>query len=201
MPKTGPFAICSDRLDLIPMTPAFMRASLKHNIQEAGQHLPLSLPEGWPGEFADVLSLRLKQLEDDPALQPWLLRAMAPRGSGIMVGHIGFHAAPGAEYLRPFSPEAAEFGFTVFPAFRRQGYAREASVALMRWASQAHNVRNFVMSIRPDNLASQALAAQLGFVRIGSHIDEVDGLEDILEYRVSGDDASKPLRSNESTPR
>jgi RimJ/RimL family protein N-acetyltransferase len=182
--------ICSDRLDLIPMTPAFMRASLNHNIHEAEQHLQLSLPEGWPEERADLLSLRLKQLEDDPALQPWLLRAMALRGSGIMVGHIGFHTAPGADYLRPFSPGAAEFGFSVFPFFRRQGYAREASVALMRWARQAHNVRSFVMTIRPDNLASQALAAQLGFVRIASHIDEVDGLEDILEYRVSSDDIS-----------
>jgi hypothetical protein len=31
-------------------------------------------------------------------------------------------------------------------AFRQQGYAREASVALMRWARRAHDVRSFVMS-------------------------------------------------------
>lgn len=48
------------------------------------------------------------------------------------------------------------------------------------------------MTIRPDNRPSQALTAQLGFVRIGSHIDDVDGLEDILEYRVSNDDAADP---------
>jgi RimJ/RimL family protein N-acetyltransferase len=55
---------------------------------------------------------------------------------------------------------------------------------MMRWARQTHGVIRFILSIRPDNTASQALAAQLGFVRIGSHIDEVDGLEDVLEYRV-----------------
>jgi RimJ/RimL family protein N-acetyltransferase len=41
----------------------------------------------------------------------------------------------------------------------------------------------FVVSIRPDNAASLSLAAQLGFVKIGHHIDEVDGWEDIFELR------------------
>jgi hypothetical protein len=38
------------------------------------------------------------------------------------------------------------------------------------------------MSIRPDNVPSQAVAAQLGFVRGGSHVDEVDGLEQVHEF-------------------
>jgi hypothetical protein len=33
-------------------------------------------------------------------------------------------------------------------------------------------------------VASRGLAAKLGFVRIGEHIDEVDGLEDMYEGRV-----------------
>jgi RimJ/RimL family protein N-acetyltransferase len=105
------------------------------------------------------------------------------QGAGIMVGHIGFHTSPGAAYLELFSPGAVEFGFTVFPPFRRRGYAREASLALMRWARYTHGVRKFVLSISPGNRASQSLAAQLGFVRIDSHLDEVDGLEDVLEYK------------------
>lgn len=175
-------SIHSERLDLIPMTPGFLRASLEGEIRQAEQLLQLSLPAEWPEEETDVLSLRLKQLETEPAYQPWSLRAMVLRGTGRMVGHIGFHSAPGSEYLRPFSPNGVEFGFTVFPGFRRRGYAREASLALMRWANQAHHVSNFVVSIRPDNAPSRALATQLGFVRIGSHVDEVDGLEDVLEY-------------------
>jgi RimJ/RimL family protein N-acetyltransferase len=106
-----------------------------------------------------------------------------------MAGFIGFHTAPGADYLQPYSPEAVEFGFTVFPPYRRRGYAREASSALMQWAHQRHGVTRFVLTIRPDNNASQTLAASLGFVRIGSHVDEIDGLEDILECDVSGHNA------------
>ena len=174
--------IDSERLHLIPMNPAFLRASLASNPGDAGPLLQVSLPADWPGEATDVLSLHLEKFESEPALQPWLIRAMALRGTGAMIGHIGFHTPPGADYLQTISPGAVEFGFTVFPVFRRQGYAREASLALMHWARQTHGVTKFVLSIRPDNAASQALAAQLGFVRIGSHVDEVDGLEDILEY-------------------
>ena len=166
------------------MTPAFLQASLRRDLPEAERELQASLPPDWPGEHAEVLSLRLKQLDCEPALQQWLARAMVHRGTGIMIGHIGFHTAPAAEYLRPFSPGGVELGFTVFPSFRRQGYAREACIALMRWARGVHDVGTFVVSIRPDNAPSQALAAQLGFVRVGSHIDEVDGLEEVLEYRV-----------------
>jgi ribosomal-protein-alanine N-acetyltransferase len=112
-----------------------------------------------------------------------LLRGMVLRKDAIMIGHIGFHTAPGPEYLRPFAPGAVEFGFEIYPAFRRRGYAREASLALMRWAKEVQGISHFVLSIRPDNIPSQSLAASLGFVRIGSHIDEVDGVEDVLEYR------------------
>ena len=127
-------------------------------------------------------------MEEDPAYEPWSLRAMvlratAPRCERTMIGHVGCHTRPGAPYLAPFSPSAVEFGFEVFPAFRRQGFAREASLALMDWAAREHGQRTFVVSIRPDNSPSLGLVAQLGFVRIGHHIDEVDGWEDVFELR------------------
>ena len=177
--------ILTDRLELVSMTPDFYRACLRGDMPEAERLLGLSIPEGWPGEMADVLKMRLEQLELDPNVQPWLLRAMTLRGTTAMIGHIGFHTAPGPEYLIPFSPGAVEFGYTVFPAFRRQGYAREASLGLLRWAIELHGIRKFVLSASPDNTPSQRLIAQLGFTRIGSHMDEVDGLEDVFEYRLA----------------
>ena len=182
--------IQTERLDLIPMTPPFLRASLEGKLLDAERELRLLLPKDWPGKTAKALSLRLKAIEEEPAIQPWLLRAMVRRGTGVMVGYIGFHAAPDAEYLRPYVPGGVEMGFTVFPAFRRQGFAREASTALIRWAMDTRGVTSFALTIRPDNRPSQALAAQLGFVRIGSHMDEVVGLEDILAYGVSIDKSS-----------
>jgi len=157
--------IHSERLDLVPLTPAFLRAMLEHDLAGAGRILGMPVPEGLL-DVTDAMSLWLKKLAVDPTLQPWLARAMVLREAGVMVGHIGFHTAPGEEYLRPYAPGGVEFGFTVFSPFLRQGFAREASKALMGWAHQVHGVTSFVLSIRPDNVASQALAAGLGFVRI-----------------------------------
>jgi len=180
--------ICAERLDLVPLLPPFLQAVVEHDLPEAERILGLSLPDGLL-DSTDVMALRLRQLQAEATFQPWSLRAMALRDRRVMVGHIGCHTAP-AEYLHPHAPGGVEFGFTVYPPFRRQGYAREASGALMCWANQVHGVTRFVLSIRPDNAASQALAAELGFVRIGTHIDDVDGVEDVLEHRLCNDDSA-----------
>ncbi len=178
--------ISSPRLDLMPLTPDFLRASLAGDRAACAAILGAMMPQEWPEpEYRHVLAMRLDELQADPALQPWLMRAMVDRASRAMVGNIGFHTAPAPEYLQPYSPKAVELGFGVSESYRRRGYAREAAGAMMRWAHAQHGVTEFIVSIRPDNLASQALAAGLGFVKISSHVDEVDGVEDILELRLN----------------
>jgi RimJ/RimL family protein N-acetyltransferase len=172
-------AIRTDRLDLVPMTPSFLRASLRGDIAEAEAHIGLRLPGTWP-DIQSTLALRLEQLEVNPKLQPWLLRAIGLRAQREMVGHIGFHTSPGASYLQQWSSGGVEFGVTIFPPYRRNDYAREASLALMQWARNIYGVTSFVVTIGPSNRASQALFAELGFVRVGGHVDEVDGPEDVL---------------------
>jgi RimJ/RimL family protein N-acetyltransferase len=74
-----------------------------------------------------------------------------------------------------------ELGYTVFESERRRGYAREAAAGLMEWPHRVHGATRFVISISPANPASLQLARRLGFGRIGSHVDEEDGPEDIFE--------------------
>jgi ribosomal-protein-alanine N-acetyltransferase len=174
-----PATIHTTRLDLIPLTAEFMRASLAGEMFTAEKLLGVPLPATWP-EHPDKLARRLRQLEEDPSLEPWLIRAIVLRDEHIKVGHIGFHDAPGPEHYRDITPGAAEFGYAIYEPYRRRGFAREAALALMDWAHREHGVPCFVLTISADNLPSQSLAANLGFVRIGSHIDEVDGPEDIL---------------------
>src|SRR4051812_32680881 len=100
--------ICSERLDLVPLLPSFLQAVLKQDLTEAERILGLSLPDGLL-DSVDVMSLRLQQLQAEATFQPWSLRAMALRDRRVMVGHIGCHTAPGAEYLRPYAPGAVEF--------------------------------------------------------------------------------------------
>jgi ribosomal-protein-alanine N-acetyltransferase len=172
--------ISSKRLDLIPLTPVFLQASLRGVATTAETLLGLAIPSEWFAEQS-LIQLRLNDLQQNSSLQPWLLRAIGLRHQHMMVGHIGFHTQPGADYSRELAPGGIEYGYTVFSASRRQGYAREACEALMQWAYQEHQITRFVVSIRPDNISSRRLAEQLGFKRIGSHVDEEDGLEDIYE--------------------
>lgn len=169
-------------------TPAFLKASLAGERAEAARELGVQLPDDWP-DNSQLLVRRLKELRADPTLQSWLLRGMCHRELKRLIGYLGFHTAPGAEYLDDWAPGGVEFGFSVFPGFRRQGYARESAEALMQWAHHEHAVTRFVLTIAPDNTASHALAAQLGFTRIGSQIDEIDGEEDVLAREYPADNA------------
>ena len=169
----------TERLDLDPMSLQFLEATLCQDPMRASALLGAAVPSGWP-DIPDVLSMRAHQLVASPELAPWLLRAMRERSTGHFVGHIGFHTAPGPDYLDAYLPGGIELGYTVFAPYRRRGYAREAVIGLIRWAHQAHGVTRFVVSVGPHNHASQRLAASLGFVPIGRHVDEADGEEDVL---------------------
>ncbi len=174
-----PEMISTPRLDLTPFTPDFLRASLAGDLDRAVRLLAARLPDSWP-TYRDTFQQRLEQLASDPALQPWLLRGMILRETRELIGHIGFHTSPNPAYLAELAPGGIEFGYTVLEPFRRQGYAREAAGALMNWARDQHGITCFVVSIRPDNVPSLALASRFGFQRIGEQMDEIDGLEHIF---------------------
>ncbi len=171
------------RLDLIPMTPPFLEASLRGDREQAALVIAAVVPEEWM-KVDPWLQRRLEQLRKDPSLQPWLLRAMVLRSEQRMIGQIGFHARPGEPYLDDLAPGGVELGYTVFESWRRQGYAHEAAHGLMRWAHYEQGTTRFVVSISPTNVASLALAQRLDFKRIGSHFDDEDGPEDIFEHRM-----------------
>jgi [ribosomal protein S5]-alanine N-acetyltransferase len=177
--------ISTDRLDLCPMTPEFLQYTIAGQRTAAEALLDLKIPDDW-FDLADFAALRLDDYRTGATSQPWLPRAIRLRVTGEMAGFIGFHTPPGPDYLQPLSPGGVEFGYTVFPEHRRQGIALEASRGLMQWAQLHHRIRSFVLSVSPDNTASLGLIAMLGFHRIGSQIDEIDGPEDILWMDRSG---------------
>jgi RimJ/RimL family protein N-acetyltransferase len=172
-------SIITDRLELVPLSKELLQLSIDGDLADAEALLGCSIAPEWL-EAHDVQALRLAQINESPELQPWLLRAVCDRRRAVMLGYIGFHTPPNPEYLRKWLPNAIEFGFTIFPGFRRQGYARESAIGLMDWASAQHQVHKFVLTVAPDNVASLALATKLGFKVIGDHMDDVDGLELVM---------------------
>jgi len=171
------------RLDLVLMTPTFFGAAIVDDRVLAAHVLGVPVPADWWPVSHHKLD-RLEQARRNPALVPWLERAIVLRTTQTMVGSIAFHMAAEPEPVRPLGPGGVEFGYTIFAPFRSQGYATEASQGLMGWAQQ-QGVTRFILTISPQNQPSLRIAAHFGFVKIGSHIDEEDGLEDIYERRVA----------------
>ncbi len=165
------------------MGPALLEALLADDRVQAEQIGGFQIPDGLILS-ARTLQMRLRQIQANPEVQPWLLRAIVIRGSGTMCGRIGFHSEPGPEYLRDLAPDGVELGYSIGDPFRRRGFAKEAALTLMRWAFEVHQQRCFILSIAPDNVASLAMAHSMGFREISSHIDEEDGLELIFERRL-----------------
>ena len=182
--------IKTSRLTLRLMTEQFMRACLEKRVGDAERLLGASIGSAWFEEMG-FLAMRVEQLRQDPDYAIWGPRAVVLESAVLetrprviearMIGHIGFHGKPNQPYLLEFVPDGIEFGYTIDGAYRRQGFALEASLALMRWAALEHGIRRFVLSVSPDNVASQGLAAKLGFQKVGEHIDKIDGLEEVFE--------------------
>lgn len=176
--------IHSSRISLVLLDAEALRLSLAGDTEALEHALNIVIPPEW-FEATGLMKLRLNQMMEYPEYQLWSLRAITLRETKQMVGHIGFHTQPGAAYLHSYAPDGVEFGYSVYPRFRRLGYAREASLALMKWAYSRHSISQFIVTIDPGNIPSLKLALSLGFNKVGSHVDDVDGLEDIyrLDYR------------------
>ena len=173
------------RLLLRLIAPSAVTAGLSGDRAAIAQSLGASVPADLIEE-PDVLHHAAARLAEDVGYLPWSARAILLKGSMQMVGHVRFHSRPDPDYLAPYARQAVEYGYVVFAAHRRHGYAEEALEGLMRWARQTRGVGRFVVTISPDNQPSTQLAAKLGFRRIGEHVDPVDGIEYVYLLDLSG---------------
>ena len=157
-------SIVSERLELRPLDAEALGALLERSDVEDRR----------------FFELRRRELEARPDLLGWFVWAVVVDDE--MVGHAGFHGPPGRNAQN--DGEAVEIGYTIYPQYRRRGYATEAAQALITWAREQHGIRRFLFSISPDNEPSLAIARRLGFREVGRHLDEEDGEELEFELRV-----------------
>jgi RimJ/RimL family protein N-acetyltransferase len=171
--------VSSERLDLVPMSLEFMEALLGGDRESAQRKVGYRIPADWPEGIQSGLRFRVAIARELPETLPLLLRAMVLReDSDVVVGRLGFHGPADEDGM-------LEVGYEVFPAYRRQGYAREAVVAMFRWAQRDPAVRRFRASVSPANQPSRLLVTGLGFVEVRSQWDEEVGKEVVFE-RAAG---------------
>ena len=167
--------VSSEHLDLVPMSLELMEALQRGDHTSAQQLAGYRIPAEWPEGMESVLRFRIAIAVAHPEALPLLLRAMALRADPeVVVGRIGFHGPADDTGM-------LEIGYEVFPPYRRRGYAREAVVAMFRWAQRDPAVLRFRATVSPDNEPSRNLIAGLGFTEVGTQWDEEDGEETIFE--------------------
>ncbi len=171
--------VISERLELVSLSPGALEALIAGRTSDAETLIGGRLADGWPGGDERYFRLRLGQMQREPSLRRWIVRALVLRDGREIVGHAGFHGPPGTNGKK--DPAAVEIGYKVFEPFRGRGLATEAVRALMAWAREEHGVRRFILSIAPSNEPSLAIARKLGFEQTGEQWDDEDGLELVFE--------------------
>jgi ribosomal-protein-alanine N-acetyltransferase len=78
--------------------------------------------------------------------------------------------------LKPHQPGSAELGAHLLPEFWHQGYASEASLAVIAYAFRELGLTQLVAGHHPQNKASERTLTRLGFVRVGEEYYPPTGL-------------------------
>jgi RimJ/RimL family protein N-acetyltransferase len=101
------------------------------------------------------------------------------RGTPAVIGICGvFHSWRGFGQGLDDTPEV---GWILAEPVWGRGYAGEAATAALAWFDRTHGPRRIACMIEPDNHASLALAARLGFVAYGEQ--DFDGSTVMLLQR------------------
>ena len=100
------------------------------------------------------------EVTGDTALLAWELRS-----TGKVIGQSNLSIVRA-------SNRHAEIGWVTHPAFTRQGYAREATSALISWGFANLGLHRITATIDVRNAASSRFAENLGFRREAEHVDD-----------------------------
>lgn len=168
--------IITPRLILRLLGDEVTHACLANNLATAQHLLGATIPEEF-GSSLSSLVYDLRQLQQDPGYRPWASRAIILPDEMKMVGRIRFHSSPALHADKPYMIAAAELGYGIFSTDRRKGYAREAIIGVMNWATTHYHTHRFIASVSPENIPSLALVQSFGFIKVDEVMDETDGME------------------------
>lgn len=127
-------------------------------------------------DLPDIATLDIAASRGPAGWIAWTRRSYVEHGFGLWVveTHAGeFVGDCGLTVQEVDGAWLVEAGWHVRPDLRRQGYATEAARAV-RDAARSAGVGHLVAIIRPDNIASQRVATNIGLV-LERQIDKLGG--------------------------
>jgi ribosomal-protein-alanine N-acetyltransferase len=152
--------LATPRLTLIPFTLDLAQAALRGNHQ-LGELLDITIPDSWPNaDYREFLPLYAEGLARRPAEGEfsYLIVHSAARA---LIGDAGGKGGPDAAGV-------VELGYSIVPAYQRQGYATEAVRRLIGWIRQQPNVQLITAECLYDNHASTGVLRDVGMRQVAA---------------------------------
>lgn len=153
-------SIHTERLELIPLTPAMARADASDRAA-LGPLLCAEVPPEWPppllADHLEDFATRLERSPLESGSSPWYWVLLEPAGR-VLVGSGGFFDLGEGRMI---------VGYSVLDAYHRRGIATEAVRALVEWAFNANPVTEVVADTFPELVASIGVLQKLRFTRAG----------------------------------
>lgn len=150
----------TERLELIPFSLDLIKLLVSDRTAFAARIEAQLLPD-WPADYLMRLFRKLAEANNqNPALVDWGGYLATLKAERILVGYPGLKGPPDRS-------GAVEVGYSIAPAYQRQGLAPEAVGALISWAFCQPKVKRVKAECHEDNYASQRVLEKLGFKLVG----------------------------------
>ncbi len=176
--------INTDRLILHCLSVEFLRNLSEGGIASARRLVDYSVPVDCSLLGHRQIDRRLKMIDADPSQHPWMYRAIVRKDDKQMIGFISFHHKAPDPDLSEYADLGAELGYTIEQEYRRKGYAKKSAIGMMGWANREFGVRDFVLTISPENHPSLKMAESMNFENVGEWDDPIDGLEFVMKAKI-----------------
>jgi RimJ/RimL family protein N-acetyltransferase len=142
------------------------------------RRLGVPRPGTWPPPLNDEDSQKffLTALENAPPGDAgWLGWYCVQKHPRALIGNLGFRGPPDEGLV--------EIGYSLLPDFEGQGFATEATEALIDWAFSHRQVRKVIARTWPDHHSSIAVMRKCGLVFAGAGAEE-DGMATV-QYEIT----------------
>ena len=167
--KTQPLQIDklkTERLILIPYTMQICQHLMNddfNDILEMGLKKGKSWPDNDVIETLPRIINNLSQVEAPTGFESWII---IKNDTLEIIGDAGFK---GFNYQE----ENIDIGYGIIKEERRNGYAEEASAALIKWAFSTKIVKEITANCLVDNIGSIKLLTKLSFIEIKRENDTI----------------------------
>ena len=156
--------ILTPRLALIAITHEAIRAE-QNTTHRLAEVIQCAIPNDWPPPHWEphVFDLMLSQFERHPDQLGWprYIALINPDRSRTLIGFVG-------AYSKTDPPVESEIGYTLLPSFGGNGYATEATKALIDFLRQDPRIMSIYSDTLPNLTASIKVLERCGLTYDGN---------------------------------